>query len=162
MLPLVLFNQGIVLIPCLYDSILSTSSEPFPKHILKFIALILIMNLFFSIFHYTCHVNKFLYRHIHYLHHTLIYSDGMGALYTHPLEQIFVNLLPIVLSILIVQPNLFLAHFFVAFVSWGTVQSHNNYKKNTKKSHISHHRYLIYNYDNPPNLFDRVKGSYKT
>ena len=59
MLPLVLFNQGIVLIPCLYDSILSTSSEPFPKHILKFIALILIMNLFFSIFHYTCHVNKF-------------------------------------------------------------------------------------------------------
>ena len=37
------------------------------------------------------HVNKFLYKHIHSMHHRLYVPYAFGALYNHPLEGIFLD-----------------------------------------------------------------------
>ena len=42
------------------------------------------------------YVHRYIYDKIHYIHHRQIIPLGFGAIYAHPLEHLFVNLLPII------------------------------------------------------------------
>ena len=61
-------------------------------NILKFIPVLGLVNIYFSLLHYAFHKNKFLYKNIHYIHHQLIITDGFSAFYSHPIEHIFANI----------------------------------------------------------------------
>ena len=106
--------------------------------------------------------HQVLYKNIHYLHHRQIISNGFGALFTHPLEHLIVNLLPIITSIFILNMDIILTAIFVGNLSWMTVQSHTVYRnKKSKSRHSIHHKYNYYNFDNYPYLLDLYLNTFR-
>lgn len=170
-LPLVLFNQ---LTTCLIIYNLESSfSNPYitfkdffirwiPISTVKYLVGILLLNLQFGTMHYLVHKYRYIYDKIHYIHHRQIIPLGFGAIYAHPLEHLFVNLLPIITSIFLLDMDILLSTFFVANLSWMTVQSHTVYKTKISKSrHGIHHLYNYYNFDNYPYIVDRFLKTFK-
>ena len=164
MLPLVLFNQFLVFLGIYFMiDMIPHYSGTFLNWIVDFIwkypCMMLTMNLLFGSLHYMSHRIKWIYQNVHYIHHRLIVSDGMGAIYTHPLEQIFVNMMPIGIAIILFNANIYLTHIFVISISWGTVQGHTYYGEKEFSKHILHHYYRMCNFDNSPYILDRILGT---
>jgi len=129
--------------------------------IVKYPFMLLILNFTFGTMHFLFHKNRFLYRHFHSLHHRLKIPHPMGAIYAHPVEHVFANLMPVGLAIWCVNAGWLLTLVFVAHISYETVSGHSVYSKeelNTR--HYIHHDKMIYNFDNSPYLFDRLIGTY--
>ena len=134
---------------------------------IRILCALLSLNMYFGTFHYICHKNKILYNYIHRIHHKMIISCGAGAIYCHPLEHIFINIMSLAFgSILFLGNDLILNHIMVAYVSYTIVQSHtvfvNNDSINTGSVHAIHHKELKYNFDNSPYIIDRYLGTHKT
>lgn len=176
-IPVVLVNQiitGLAMHLLLTDLTLTSlslsllSALSLSLSLMKLITITLLMtlmlNLFFTLLHYICHRCKPFYRHIHHMHHKAIISQGASALYCHPLEHIFVNLvsagLPIVLmNNFISDQSIVLA--YIIFITVNTVLGHTSYKVN-RSPHTEHHKLANVNYDNTPNLIDRfILNSFK-
>lgn len=186
MLPLVLFNQTVVECASLWllewtdpDMMLA----PFLPNdfgwrtlllaVPQYFALLFLLNVAFAIAHYTFHRIRFLYHHIHSVHHRLKIPHPIGAIFAHPVEHLLANLLPPALALLVVRPPFFVVAFFVAHVSYIVVQSHTPYFPNSAQSsaastsslqpsrHNLHHSKVTCNYDNNPYLFDRVMGTFR-
>lgn len=128
-------------------------------NILKFIPVLGLVNIYFSLLHYAFHKNKFLYKNIHYIHHQLIITDGFSAFYSHPIEHIFANIFSPIIALYLVNANIELAYFSIAILSVSTAMAHTHFK-GQKSTHNLHHIYQVYNYDNFPNLLDRYMGTY--
>ena len=85
----------------------------------------------------------------------------MGAIYAHPLEHIFVNMLPIGIAILLLNADFYLANIFIIHISWSTVQSHTIYLNKKSSKHGLHHYHKLCNFDNSPYIVDRILGTFR-
>ena len=102
MLPLVAFNQLIITPPMIYaflynKQIITKESSLYDvfRGITLFPFMLLILNGLFASSHYIFHKNKWLYKHIHSIHHRLWVPHPIGSIYAHPIEHILANLLPV-------------------------------------------------------------------
>ncbi|KAJ6820514.1 putative sphinganine C4-monooxygenase 1 [Iris pallida] len=74
--------------------------------------------------HRYMHINKFLYRHIHSKHHSLVVPYSFGALYNHPLEGLLLDTVGGVLSFLLSGMTPRTSIFFFSFATVKTVDDH--------------------------------------
>jgi len=70
--------------------------------------------------HRLMHVNKFLYRHIHSLHHRLYVPYAFGALYNHPLEGLILDTVGTAIAMKVAHLTLREAMFFFVFATMKT------------------------------------------
>ncbi|KAI0065637.1 sphingosine hydroxylase [Artomyces pyxidatus] len=102
--------------------------------------------------HRLMHVNKFMYKHLHSVHHRLYVPYAFGALYNHPLEGFILDSLGAVLSESCSGMTVRQSAFFFAFSSSKTVDDHCGYRLpwdplqlisgNTADYHDIHHQII--------------------
>lgn len=70
----------------------------------SFIPVSFIFEIIFDLFHYTTHLilhnNLYLYRNIHKIHHKFKYPNSITTFYHHPLDLLFTNSLPVIITII--------------------------------------------------------------
>ena len=124
---------------------------------------LMVLNVCFGLFHYLCHKNKWLFANIHYKHHELDTAHGAGAIYCHPIEQIFVNLLPVFLALIFTRNEFYWSCLFVIYVSYETVMGHTPFERKKSSRHNLHHSFYTVNFGNFPYLLDKyVFGTYRS
>jgi sterol desaturase/sphingolipid hydroxylase (fatty acid hydroxylase superfamily) len=166
----VLFNQIIInpiiaymIYYCTYINI-NIGEKPFPSSIniiYDVFKSLLIVEFAFYYMHRILHI-PFVYKHIHSIHHTYSAPIAISALYSHPIEYIFSNIIPVVLGPLLCQSHLFtfLLFQFIAIVN--TVSVHSGYKIPfliNPTTHDIHHMKYKYNFG-VIDILDRIHGTY--
>lgn len=111
--------------------------------------------------HRLFHVNKFLYRHFHSVHHRLYVPYAYGALYNHPLEGFLLDTTGAVLAEIISYSSVRQTTLIFGFASAKTVDDHCGfslpwdplqfmYRNNARYHDIHHQTYgLKYNFSQP-------------
>ncbi|KAG8883691.1 hypothetical protein FRB98_002849 [Tulasnella sp. 332] len=111
--------------------------------------------------HRLFHVNKFLYKHIHSVHHRLYVPYAYGALYNHPLEGFVFDSLGAVVSESFASLSVRQSALLFAFSSAKTVDDHCGFSlpldplqflyRNNARFHDIHHQHygLKYNFSQP-------------
>jgi sterol desaturase/sphingolipid hydroxylase (fatty acid hydroxylase superfamily) len=99
--------------------------------IFKIPIIMFILNINFTFTHYILHKNKLLYSNIHYIHHQLKITDGFGALYSHPIEHIFGNILSMALPIYLCNLNYTSMCIFINIATIQTVWGHVHFSNKT-------------------------------
>lgn len=102
--------------------------------------------------HRAMHVNKFLYKHLHSVHHRLYVPYAFGALYNHPLEGFLLDSFGAVLSEAVACLSVRQAALFFALSTCKTVDDHCGYSLpfdplqmisgNTADYHDIHHQII--------------------
>ena len=176
--PLVLFNQlavtsgviaamdwvGVELVEVVESEM---NLDWFFGNVFAFLGMILVMNFLFFVAHFVAHKWGWMYRVVHKVHHQLVVPVGYGALYCHPLEQLLVNLGPVVVALRWLSGwDWWLVHCFVAFVSVETVLGHTVYQDvgsdgDNGSRHYFHHYERGCNYGNSMYFEDKVCGTFK-
>ncbi len=123
-------------------------------------SIIILTDIIFYISHRYFHYNKFLYNNIHIYHHKFDPPIASAALYAHPIEHIFINLLSTVLPMFIVKSNLVVSVIWTIIASVNVVIAHSRTWKNDP--HTTHHKYLICNYGAGLLLMDKLLNTYKS
>jgi sterol desaturase/sphingolipid hydroxylase (fatty acid hydroxylase superfamily) len=125
------------------------------------IPILFLITIYVSIVHYLLHKIKFLYKTIHFLHHTAIITQPIDALYVHPLEFICMMILPVVVFPLILRIN-FPMTLIISLISMHeNVAAHTSSARNISE-HNFHHKLFTVNYDSYPYLMGKyVTNSYK-
>lgn len=127
-----LFNHGflssVVGILCFYvrPPVAAPKETPFDSldYFWQFIACALIVDSAFYFFHRLFHKIPSLYR-FHKWHHQVIYPTALTTFYVHPIEHICVNLVPILLSLVILQPDPLFAWIWIAMSIFSAVHNHS-------------------------------------
>ena len=88
---------------------------------LQFIIAMFVMDTWQYFMHRYMHVNKFLYKHVHSKHHTLVVPFAFGALYNHPVEGLILDTIGGALSFLVAGMTPRTAIFFFSFATIKTV-----------------------------------------
>jgi len=114
------------------------------------------------VLHRGMHVNKFLYRHLHSVHHRLYVPYAYGALYNHPLEGFLLDTCGGALSQMAAGMTIRQAALFFTISTMKTVDDHCGYRipldpfqlffANTADYHDIHHQVS----SNRPSLGARV------
>ncbi|KIO27261.1 hypothetical protein M407DRAFT_23445 [Tulasnella calospora MUT 4182] len=111
--------------------------------------------------HRLFHVNKFLYRHFHSVHHRLYVPYAYGALYNHPLEGFLLDTTGAGLAEFIARSSIRQTALIFGFASAKTVDDHCGfslpwdplqffYRNNARYHDIHHQTYgLKYNFSQP-------------
>ena len=149
---LIMFN--LLLVPfisyVLYPFILI--SEQFHIYeIFYLIPFLIIEEIIFYWSHKILHIPYF-YKNIHKIHHEWVYPIALSCIYSHPLEFVFSNLLPTILTMLgFSYLNIPISIYFYWF--WGligftnTVWVHSGYSRSKQYDlHFYHHISFNYNY----------------
>ena len=117
-LPLVFFNLFISSLPLsllfynLIDSKnLVNTNFSFYKFLFDIILYRFLIDLFFYICHRTFH-SKYFYKY-HKVHHEIKAPIGISALYLHPVDFLFGNIIPIFLPCFILQSHIYTIHFLL-------------------------------------------------
>ena len=85
---------------------------------------------------------KYLYKY-HKVHHTYNVPIGFAAIYAHPLDYIFGNIVPDMVPFFLCC-DYYTFHFLITIGVYITIMDHSNMGK--YKHHIDHHRYFNCNY----------------
>uniref|UniRef100_A0A6U3QVN8 Fatty acid hydroxylase domain-containing protein n=1 Tax=Ditylum brightwellii TaxID=49249 RepID=A0A6U3QVN8_9STRA len=108
----------------------------------------LIAEIGFYTIHMLLHSSSFLYKHIHKVHHRFVAPTAMGCVYTHPIECLIGNFLPVYLG-----PMLTNAHPLTCYFFWfpsailGTCMGHSGYCfMGYIDPHDAHHLHFQFNY----------------
>ena len=104
----------------------------------------------FSPLHLLMHRSRWLYRHVHALHHSRKPYIGMCALYATGAEHLLLNMLPPVVAILVARCNTLVACAWVAAATCNTVWVHSGDGR-----HRVHHIDPSLNYGVALNLLDK-------
>ncbi|XP_020597075.1 sphinganine C4-monooxygenase 2-like [Phalaenopsis equestris] len=144
-----------------------------PVIILQFIVAMVVMDTWQYFMHRFMHVNKFLYKHIHSKHHTLVVPYAFGALYNHPLEGLILDTIGGALSFLISGMTAHTAIFFFSFATIKTVDDHcglwlpgnllHVFFNNNSAYHDIHHQLYgtKYNFSQPFFItWDKILGTH--
>ena len=121
--------------------------------------IILLTDIIFYTSHRYFHYNKILYKYIHKTHHEYDPPIASAALYAHPIEHLFVNLLSTVLPLFIVRANLFVALLWAIIASVNVVIAHSGIWPSDP--HTTHHKYLNCNYGAGPLLIDKLFQTFR-
>lgn len=119
------------------------NSKPNYFYICKmFVINILINEILFYYSHRLLHT-KYFYKSIHKIHHEFNYPNSLTALYCHPIEFLFSNLIPFTFGFFIFNVNIYFVLLWVIGACLGTQEHHSGYR----------HSY-IYSFDENPNFHD--------
>jgi sphinganine C4-monooxygenase len=91
---------------------------------IQFVVAMVIMDGWQYACHRWMHQNKFMYKHVHSMHHRLVVPFAFGALYNHPLEGLLLDTVGGVISFLITGMTLKTSVFFFSFATIKTVDDH--------------------------------------
>ncbi|KAK3223056.1 hypothetical protein Dsin_010081 [Dipteronia sinensis] len=139
----------------------------------QFLIAMFVMDAWQYFMHRYMHHNKFLYRHIHSLHHRLVVPYAFGALYNHPVEGLLNDTIGGALSFLLSGMSPRASIFFFSFATIKTVDDHCGlwlpgnlfhvlFKNNTAYHDVHHQLYgSKYNFAQPFFVvWDRILGTY--
>ena len=102
------------------------------------------VDVLFYLLHKILHT-RWIYANIHYIHHRYKYTYGIGAFYSHPLEFIGGNLLPVLAPMMMLDMPLRLCDLLVGLATFYTVViAHGGFLPISK--HLYHHLKYKYNY----------------
>ncbi|KAG0469568.1 hypothetical protein HPP92_016268 [Vanilla planifolia] len=141
--------------------------------VLQFVVAMVVMDTWQYFMHRLMHVNKFLYKHVHSKHHTLVVPYAFGALYNHPLEGLILDTIGGAISFLISGMTPRTAIFFFSFATVKTVDDHCGlwlpgnllhilFNNNSAYHDIHHQLYgTKYNFSQPFFVaWDKILGTY--
>ncbi|KAK7274815.1 hypothetical protein RIF29_15914 [Crotalaria pallida] len=139
----------------------------------QFVIAMLVMDTWQYFMHRYMHHNKFLYKHIHSLHHRLVVPYSFGAQYNHPVEGFLLDTIGGALSFLVSGMSPRASIFFFSFATIKTVDDHcglwlpgnlfHIFFHNNSAYHDIHHQLYgnKYNYSQPFFvMWDRILGTY--
>lgn len=116
--------------------------------------------------HWLFHSSKFLYGHIHKVHHEFKSPTALAAIYCHPVELIVSDFLPLGTGILLFNPNLYVGTVYTMFAVLGTQTHHCGFRwpwiashGNQPDFHDFHHERFNCNYGNV-GLLDMLHGTH--
>ncbi|URE14058.1 Fatty acid hydroxylase superfamily [Musa troglodytarum] len=140
---------------------------------MQFAVAMLVLDTWQYFIHRYMHINRFLYRHIHYKHHSLIVPFAYGALYNHPLEGLLLDTVGGAISFLVSGMTPRTAIFFFSFATIKTVDDHcglwlpgnplHVLFSNNSAYHDVHHQLFggKYNFSQPFFVvWDKILGTY--
>ncbi|XP_020255518.1 sphinganine C4-monooxygenase 1-like [Asparagus officinalis] len=156
------------------DDSMTVSRQPSIILILiQFAIAMVVMDTWQYFVHRYMHINKFLYKHIHSKHHSLVVPFAYGALYNHPLEGLLLDTVGGVLSFLISGMTPRTSIFFFSFATVKTVDDHcglwlpgnlfHVFFSNNCAYHDIHHQLYgnKYNFSQPFFVtWDKILGTY--
>ncbi|KAI3908621.1 hypothetical protein MKW92_037190 [Papaver armeniacum] len=161
------------------NSMLSSSEvevqPPFPIQLLQFIVAMLVTDAWQYFGHRYMHQNKYLYQHIHSLHHSVVVPYAFGTFYNHPLEGLLLDTFGGVASMLISGMTARTSVFFFCFSIIKGIDDHSGlwlphynlfqliFPCNTAYHDIHHYRIrgIKYNYSQPFFTFwDKLYGTH--
>lgn len=90
----------------------------------QFVVAMGVMDTWQYICHRWMHVNKFMYKHVHSLHHRLVVPFAFGALYNHPLEGLLLDTVGGAMSFLVTGMTPRTSIFFFSFATIKTIDDH--------------------------------------
>jgi sphinganine C4-monooxygenase len=141
--------------------------------ILQILIAMLVMDTWQYFIHRYMHINKFLYKHIHSKHHTLVVPYAFGALYNHPLEGLLLDTVGGALSFLLSGMTPRTGIYFFSFATVKTVDDHCGlwlpgnvlhllFHNNSAYHDIHHQLYgSKYNFSQPFFvMWDKILGTY--
>lgn len=139
----------------------------------QFVTAMLVLDTWQYFMHRYMHHNKFLYKHIHSLHHRLVVPYAFGALYNHPLEGLLLDTIGGALSFLVTGMSPRTSIFFFSFATIKTVDDHCGlwlpgnlfhicFRNNTAYHDVHHQLYgSKYNFSQPFFIvWDRILGTH--
>ncbi|XP_078169948.1 sphinganine C4-monooxygenase 1-like [Carex rostrata] len=140
---------------------------------LQFIIAMFVLDTWQYFMHRYMHINKFLYKHIHSKHHTLVVPYAFGALYNHPLEGLLLDTIGGALAFLASGMTPRVGVFFFSFATIKTVDDHcgvwlpinilHLFFANNSAYHDVHHQLYgtKYNFSQPFFVtWDKILGTY--
>lgn len=102
--------------------------------------------------------HKSIYKHIHKQHHIYQYPAGFTALYCNPIEQILINLLPLVCGPIFTGMQIDHTYYYILWCLRWTVYEHSECEHCpwlSNLTHDKHHEFFTYNYSTL-GLFDNL------
>ena len=127
-----------------------------------FIVYTYLADIWFYFTHLTLHRNRFLYKHIHSIHHQWLFPMGICAIYAHPLEHIVSNIGSVIIGPVILPINSTLFCLWIILTTLNTVISHSGsyiYMLNNE-THDLHHRIMSGNFG-VRGFCDKLFGTYR-
>ncbi len=168
-IPNVFFNIFISSIPAVYIMNLLLNNPNY--HLLsglplvaKYIALPLLLDMFFYISHRIFHTKYLFY--FHRKHHELVHPVGIGSFYMSPVEFFGALVIPIYFPLILLGADNYHTHLWITFTVFnGICVAHSNTKQvyNTSDFHYIHHSDKTKGYCNfGTDIFmDRLLGTKK-
>ncbi|ETO27761.1 hypothetical protein RFI_09376 [Reticulomyxa filosa] len=95
--------------------------------VLKIPCIVWLTDIVFYVGHRAFHLNPWLYRNCHKIHHRWVETYGCVATAAHPLEQWFVNLHTVQLPTLLMNVPFHVHTAFICYASFYTVCDHSGY-----------------------------------
>eukprot|EP01024_Parvocaulis_polyphysoides_P020219 TRINITY_DN19367_c0_g1_i3.p1 TRINITY_DN19367_c0_g1~~TRINITY_DN19367_c0_g1_i3.p1 ORF type:complete len:232 (-),score=10.36 TRINITY_DN19367_c0_g1_i3:252-947(-) len=115
------------LMPWRYNAIkFSLNGLEWWSSMVSFFICVFIREILFFWGHLILH-NPMLYKWVHKLHHDFTAPIGVSAIYAHPIENSFINFLPVLVGPFLLGSHPFFYTMFVCFVSFNSVYSHSGY-----------------------------------
>ena len=164
-IPLVLFNLFVTtpIFNFIIFQLLHYNNNPYyPKILSHSLLKLLFYKYFVDIPFYIGHRifhSKYLYKY-HKKHHEIKAPVGISALYSHPIDYVFGNLVPVFVPLILFNADFVSLHIWTFFTIFATIyESHGGFK-NLSEFHDFHHKYFKYNFGT--NVFmDKILNTYK-
>ena len=116
-----------------------------------------ISNILFYLSHMYSHKNKFLFQY-HRVHHYYTVPIGMRSAYTHPIDFIFFNMIPLGITPFILGADSVTIVFIIISGIHNTIVKEHSYIEEDNH-HMIHHKYSNCNYGEV--WLDKLMGTYR-
>src|SRR5271156_5950297 len=164
---LVIFNLLLVpLVSYLFYPFILLNQELNLYEIFYLIPFLIMEEIVFYWSHRILHLPYF-YKNIHKIHHEWVYPIALSCIYSHPLEFIFSNLSPTIITLLIssylnISISIYFYWFWMYLGFTNTIITHSGYSmKQQYDLHFYHH--ISFNYNYGTSLFmDKLMKTDKT
>ncbi|KNC22065.1 hypothetical protein FF38_02002, partial [Lucilia cuprina] len=169
----VLLNQTLVGIPmyfilynCLFKIRCTAPLRQLPsfgKILLDIVVVSLLEEFYFYYIHRVMH-HKSIYKYVHKKHHEWTAPIAAITFYCHPLEHIFLNLIPVSTSFALMRSHVFTVWLFLTLAILNSMADHCGYSFPNSGSSIRYHDYHHSKFNFNYGMFgwlDKLHGTYK-